>query len=300
MNYLITGGTGLIGRALIEKLATPHTVITVLTRDLNKAKKHLGYGVTFINALLIEHIENCDVVINLAGEAIADNRWSNVLKDKICQSRWQITTQIAELITQAKQPPSLFISGSAIGIYGRQNAQAIDESFQEFHQEFTYDVCQHWEQLAANVSSAKTRVALLRTGIVLADKKGALAKMHLPFKLGLGGKIGSGKQIMSWIHIEDAVNAILHIQKTETLKGAINLTAPSAVSNKEFCRAFAHHLKRPCLFTSPVWLLKLVLGEMSDLLVFGQNIIPKKLLCSGFTFQYPNIDDAFSNLIKNS
>mgnify|MGYP003385298240 FL=1 len=300
MNYLITGGTGLIGRALIKKLALQNAEITVLTRNKNKANKELCYGVNFIETLLIEHIENCDVVINLAGEPIAGYRWSSLQKSKICNSRWQITSLLAKLINQAKNPPNLFISGSAIGIYGRQNEHAIDENHQHFHHEFTHEVCQQWEQLALNAASPKTRVALLRTGIVLANNGGALAKMLLPFRFGFGGKISNGEQIMSWIHIEDMINGILHIQENKTLEGAINLTAPCAVSNKEFSRAFAFHLKRPCLFTSPAWLLKLILGEMSDLLVFGQNVLPNKLLNSGFTFQYSKINEAFSNLIQSS
>ena len=141
MNYLITGGTGLIGRAFIEKLSNKNAQVTVFTRDKIKAKNLLGNSITCIDELSITDIENCDVILNLAGEAIADKRWSDSQKDKICQSRWNITQHLVDLINQAEKPPSLFISGSAIGIYGRQNQQPINENFEHFHREFTHHIC---------------------------------------------------------------------------------------------------------------------------------------------------------------
>lgn len=300
MHYLITGGTGLIGQALIFKLLTEDATITVLTRNVDKAKKVLPISVKLINNLSLAPIEKCDVVVNLAGETIADKRWTIKQKNKICQSRWQITAVIAKLIKKAKSPPSLFISGSAIGFYGRQSKITIDESFTQVHKEFTHDVCQQWEQTASQADSPKTRVALLRTGIVLAmvHDGGALAKMQLPFKLGLGGKISTGEQFMSWIHIEDMVNAILFIIKNGDMAGAINITAPIPVSNAQFSQALAKQLHRPCMFTTPAWVFKLLFGEMSNLLVYGQNVIPAKLLNAGFVFQHKTISEAFANLIN--
>jgi len=300
MNYLITGGTGLIGQALIKQLLRQKAVITVLTRNINNAKKLLPASIHLIDTLSIADIDNCDVVINLAGETIADKRWSTKQKNTICQSRWQLTSAIAELIKQAKNPPNLFLSGSAIGFYGRQNNQVvIDENFTQAHQEFTHEVCQQWEQLALQAASKNTRVAVLRTGIVLAPVKsgGALAKMFLPFKLGVGGKVSSGEQIMSWIHIEDMVNAILFIAQNENLDGAINLTAPMPVSNGVFSKALATQLKRPCFFTTPAWVFKLLFGEMSDLLLYGQQVVPAKLLNAGFVFNHKTVNEALSNLI---
>jgi uncharacterized protein len=298
MNYLITGGTGLIGKALIAKLLLQNEKVTVLTRNVNKAQKALNNSVNCISELSLFDIENSDAIINLAGEPIADKRWTSQQKRTICDSRWHITETLVELINCAKAPPSLFISGSAVGIYGRQEDQIIDESFINYHQEFTHEVCDKWEQLALNVKSAATRVVLLRTGIVLAENGGAIGKMLLPFKLGLGGVIGKGEQIMSWIHLDDMVAAILHVQASKILEGAINMTAPVPVSNEEFSHALAKQLKRPCFFTTPAWLLKVLLGEMSDLLLFGQHVVPKKLINSGFSFQHPKINGAFSNLIK--
>ena len=298
MNYLITGGTGLIGKAFIESLPKNTSQITVLSRNKINAKKLLGSEINCIDKLSIIDIENSDVILNLAGEAIADKRWSDTQKDKICQSRWGITQNLVDLINQAENPPSVFISGSAIGIYGRQNKQPINENFEDFHHEFTHHVCSEWENIALAAVTSKTRVAILRTGIVLAKKNGALGKMIPPFKLGLGGKIGDGEQMMSWIHLEDMVAGISHIEKDETLQGAINLTAPNPVNNYQFTNALASTLNRPCFLSTPAWLLKTLLGEMSDLLLFGQNVVPDKLTNSGFSFKYSKVEEALTNLIK--
>jgi len=297
MNVLITGGTGLIGKALIKVLRQSHTNITVLTRNCSKAVKTLGTDINVIDELNLSTIENIDAVINLAGEPIANKRWSVEQKKQICQSRWDITEKLSTLIKTAKNPPSLFISGSAIGIYGRQGSLSIDEEFTDYHREFTYEVCSKWENLALAAKSENTRIAILRTGIVLDKHEGAIAKMLLPFKLCLGGKISHGQQMMSWIHIDDMVAAILHIQKTPSLKGFINITAEQPVSNNVFSRTLAKTLNRPCMLTTPAFILKLIFGEMADLLLFGQNVKPTKLKNSGFRFTYPSIDSALKNLL---
>lgn len=297
MNVLITGGTGLIGKKLVNAFQQSKANITVLTRDAVKALDKLGSNVTFIEKLDIASIENQDIIINLAGEPIANKRWSNAQKNKICQSRWGITKQLADLIHSAQNPPSLFISGSAIGVYGRQTDTPIDESFTQYHSEFTHDVCDKWEKLALRAESDITRVVILRTGIVLDSEGGALAKMLLPFKLGIGGKVGNGKQVMSWIHIDDMIQAILHIQNTPDLKGVTNITSKYPVSNAVFSRKLAQTLQKPGICTTPAILLKIMLGEMADLLLFGQCVIPNKLIKSGFHFQYPTIDKALKNLL---
>jgi len=298
MNYLITGGTGLIGQKVIAKLLQGDASITVLTRDINKAKNILPREVKFTESLSIADIENNDIVINLAGEPIADKRWSTAQKHKICFSRWSITENIVSLINASKSPPQLFISGSAIGIYGRQSSKPINEDFINFNREFTHTVCDKWESIAMQTNSESTRVALLRTGIVLDKHKGALAKMLLPFRLGVGGKIAHGEQIMSWIHIEDMVDAIIHIIHHDELYGPINITAENAVSNQYFSSALAKEIRRPCLFTTPALLLKLIFGEMADLLLYGQKIYPYKLKSSHFTFKYPTIESALENLLN--
>jgi hypothetical protein len=298
MNYLITGGTGLIGQGVIAQLRALNMGITVLTRDTAKAKKTLGANIHFINDLSTESFNNIDVVLNLLGEPIADKRWSTKQKNKICQSRWQVTQKLVDLIKQTENPPSTFISGSAIGIYGRQNKQPISEGFDDYYQEFTHEVCSKWENIALSATSNKTRVVVIRTGIVLAKNGGALSKMLLPFTLGLGGKLGDGKQIMSWIHYDDMIAAILHISKTKELQGAVNLTAPYSTTNEKFSKSLALQLNRPCIFTTPAWALKIILGEMSALLLYGQNVIPAKLVDSGYRFTYLTIEDTLADLLK--
>lgn len=296
MNYLITGGTGLIGKAFIKSLSTNTAQITVLTRNVKKAKKLLGDHIHFIEALSLADIENSEVILNLAGEAIAEKRWSATQKDKICKSRWNITQQLTDFIKEAENPPALFISGSAIGVYGRQSSDPIDESYKDINQEFTHHVCATWENIALSAATQKTRVAILRTGIVLAKKDGALAKMIPPFKMCFGGNIGDGQQIMSWIHLDDMVAAISYIEKTPAIDNVINLTAPEAITNHQLSCALAFQLNRPCFFTTPAWLLRLVFGEMAELLLFGQNVIPQKLINAGFSFKYPKINDAFTDI----
>ena len=300
MNYLITGGTGLIGQKLVAKLLQRNANITIFTRNENKAKKHFSSKVAFIERLSIADIEHNDIVINLAGEAIADKRWSATQKDKICASRWTLTEKITTLIKASQSPPQLFISGSAIGIYGRQDHQPITESFINFNNEFTNTVCKKWEDIAMQASTENTRVALLRTGIVLDKNKGALAKMLVPFKLGIGGKIAQGNQVMSWIHIDDMTNAIIHIVDNNELNGPINMTAENAVTNKVFSASLANQLHRPCLLTTPAPVLKLIFGEMADLLLFGQNVYPEKLISSQFIFKYPTINAALESLLNPS
>mgnify|MGYP005992427093 CR=1 FL=1 len=297
MNVLITGGTGLIGRKLVHALKQDNANITVLTRNSNKAVSILGSHISFIQKLSLSCIENQDVVINLAGEPIANKRWSKGQKDKICYSRWNITKQLTELINKAENPPSLFISGSAIGIYGRQPNTPIDETFTQYNQEFTHEVCEKWEKLALEATSDATRVVVLRTGIVLDANAGVLAKMLLPFRLGMGGKVSSGQQVMSWIHIEDMISAILHIQNTPSFKGVANITSPYPVTNDTFSQTLAEILKRPAIFNTPAIILKMLFGEMAELLLFGQHVLPRKLIHSDFHFTYPTIDKALKNLL---
>lgn len=298
MNILITGGTGLIGKQLVNQLLTRNHHITVLTRNTDKAAKLLPSKVKLINKLSLEDIENVDTVINLAGEPIADKRWSIKQKNTICDSRWSITKQLTDFIQQAKNPPELFISGSAIGIYGRQADTPIDESFADHHREFTNDVCVKWEHLARQAESEKTRVAMLRTGIVLDNKAGALAKMLMPFRCGLGGKISHGNQMMSWVHIDDMVSAILFILENNMLNGPINITSENPVTNEEFSKTLAKMLNRPCLFSTPALVFRLMFGEMADILLYGQCVLPSKLTNSGFVFKYPELTTALHHLLN--
>jgi uncharacterized protein (TIGR01777 family) len=295
MNILITGGSGLIGQALIKALNADR--IIVLTRHPKKTARVLANGIECITSLEQVDFNHLDVVVNLAGEAIVDKRWSAVQKERICQSRWLTTQSLVEKIQSATTPPHCFISGSAIGFYGRQNENAIDEDYQDINPEFSHTICQKWEQLAQQANSDKTRVCLLRTGIVLAKNGGALKKMLLAFKFCLGGPIASGQQYMSWVHIDDMVAIILAAIYQPSLSGPINATAPIAVSNQEFSETLSGVLHRPCIFRVPAAMLRLMMGESADLVLFGQNVIPRKLLDNHFKFQYPSLQIALKQLL---
>lgn len=302
MKILVTGGTGFIGAALIHQLRDHD--ITVLSRDPAKASLSLGEQVKAITSLdQLDNLNDYDVVINLAGEPIINKRWTARQKDTICRSRWGITQQLVDKIKASEQPPHTFISGSAVGIYGNQHDNVIDEDFAIEHvsrHDFAHHVCQRWEHIASDAASEATRVCLLRTGIVLGRHGGALAKMLLPYQFGLGGPIGSGKQYTPWIHLDDMVNAIIFLLNTPSAHGAFNMTAPEPVTNKAFSQALAHALHRPHFLFTPAFALKLALGEAASLLLEGQNAIPAKLEAAGYTFQHRDIHEALQDILRHA
>jgi uncharacterized protein (TIGR01777 family) len=291
-HVLISGGTGLIGRHLIKALQANYS-ITVITRDPSRAARLLGSQVSSTTLDELTSLEPFDAVINLAGEPIADKRWSDTQKQKICQSRWDITQRLVDLINVASDKPDVFISGSAIGVYGRQDDKPINEDFTDFHEEFSREVCAKWEEIALK---AQTRVCIARTGVVLEEDGGALAKMIMPFRLGLGGPIGDGKQYMSWIHIEDMVRGLIHLLENERCLGLFNLTSPNPNTNHFFSLKLAKRLERPCIFKVPAFVIKTLMGESSDLVLYGQKVVPERLINSGFSFNYPTLEDALSGL----
>ncbi len=295
MKILITGATGLIGRALVAQWQTEHQ-LSILSRSPARARAILAANATYADSLDQLDLNQIDAVINLAGEPIADKRWTESQKQQICQSRWQLTEALAEKIQQCTTAPKVLISGSAIGFYGRQGATVVTEEYKSFYPEFSHDICARWENLAQRAASAKTRVCLLRTGIVLSGKGGALGKMQPLFKLGLGGPIGDGQQFMSWIHLDDMVRLIDFLLQRDDLSGPFNATAPRPVSNKQFSQLLAERFGKKAPFTVPAFVLRLAFGEMADLLLFGQNVQPKRLLDSGFEFHYPQLKDALNAL----
>lgn len=301
MKILITGGTGLIGVELIKHLAQ-HQFI-VLTRNSEIAQQKLCHippnTLTYINKLNeLSDLNSVDVVINLAGEPIADKRWTTVQKQRISDSRWTITEQIVELINNSANPPHTFISGSAVGYYTDQGKKSITEAMIVESNEFTHLVCQRWEELALKANSAKTRVCLLRTGVVLSPCGGALKKMFTPYKLGLGGSIGKGDQFMPWIHILDMIRAIVFLIETPTVSGPVNCSAPHPVTNRIFSQTLAKTLNRPHLFLIPSWLIGWLMGESSSLLLDSMRVKPGKLTHAGFEFQFSRLDQALKNLLE--
>ena len=295
MRILITGGTGLIGSNLIPKLK-PND-ITVVTRNVSQAELILGHKVTLISSLdEFENLDNFHVVINLAGEPIINKRWSDEQKKVIEHSRWDITEKLVSLMKASNEPPSLFVNGSAIGYYGRQGDEIIDEDFDSPNDEFSHQLCERWEFLARKAESERTRVCIIRTGIVITRRGGALMKMVPPFKFGLGGPMGSGKQYMSWIHLEDMLDGLIHIIDNIECKGIYNFTAPNPVTNAQFSKTLASVLHRPSLLPMPSFALRIIMGEAADLLLYGQRVIPKRLQESGYQFQYPELEHALECL----
>ncbi|WP_298445643.1 TIGR01777 family oxidoreductase [uncultured Ferrimonas sp.] len=296
MRILITGATGFIGKALVPHL-TEHR-LTVLSRNPNRAEHQLGSQHRYLGSLDgLNSLAEFDAVINLAGEPIAANRWDRQRKLQICHSRWDLTEQLTHLFFAADERPKIWLNASAIGYYGPRNAAPVDESAPSGN-DFAASVCQRWESLANQVAS-HTRLAILRIGLVMHPDGGALARMLPPFKLGGGGPIGNGQQMMSWIHRDDMVAALLHLLNHNDACGVFNATAPNPVSNKVFVQALGKALHRPAVIPVPATAIKLMFGEMSTLLLTGQAVQPKALLDSGFSFAYPSIDACFQQLFAH-
>ncbi|MCL1065442.1 TIGR01777 family oxidoreductase [Shewanella olleyana] len=298
MNILMTGATGFVGQQLVKLLSEQSHQLTIVTRNISHATSTLGAQHKYLDKLeQLNNLNDYDTVINLAGEPIVGKRWSNQQKQRICDSRWNMTAMLTQLIKQSDMPPASFISASAIGFYGRQGSTPVDEHSQA-HNEFSHQVCSEWEHLALKAQSENTRVCVLRIGIVLGKNGGALAKMLPPFKLGLGGPIGKGLHGVSWIHIDDLTHLIQHLLVTDDAQGVFNATAPNPVNHKLFAESIGASLNRPALIPTPVIALKLAMGEMADLIVEGQFVLPKRTLASGFNFKYPDISPALDSILK--
>jgi len=292
MNILMTGGTGLIGSAFIRKYQSEHQ-FTVTTRNKEAAAKELGDKVTLLSSVDdVTDIGEFDAVINLQGEGIADKRWSDARKQALKDSRWQVTEKLTAMINKAEKPPKAFLSGSAIGYYGPRDAEPVNEDAVAQEKDFAVTLCQEWERRALAAEGA-SRVVLLRTGVVLAKGEGALAKMLPPYKFGLGGPLGDGTQMMSWIQLDDMIRAIQYLLEHDNLSGPINMTAPGPVANEAFSRTLASVMNKPHFMRVPEFVLKLGLGEMSSMLLKGQAVVPDKLRSHGFEFEYPTVREAF-------
>ncbi len=299
MQILLTGGTGLIGTRLAKRLLQQGHALTILSRNPSKAASHFNAKVTVWSSISQWHEHmHFDAVINLAGEPIIDKAWTAKRKQALLDSRVGITEQLVSAMQRAKNKPFIFLSGSAIGIYG-DCGQTICLESSPAGTDFAAELCFTWEQAARKAETLGVRVALLRTGLVLAKQGGMLAKMRLPFSLGLGSQLGDGQQMMSWIHLDDYIEAVLFLLDCEECQGAFNMTAPNPVSNQQFSQAFASSLKRSVLFRTPEWALKPVLGERSILLFGSQHVLPNKLLSRGFNFRFPKLIDALKNIAVN-
>lgn len=303
MRIIITGATGLIGKSLCKQL-NPNYEIVALSRNIERAQTSLGPNVKIVKwdgistNQLAKYIDGAFAVINLAGAPIASGRWTHAKKQRILQSRLDATKAIADAIVSAKNKPRVLIQSSAIGYYGFGHTEALDETSPP-GEGFLADVCKEWEFQAKPVESVGTRCVIIRTGIVLSHEGGALPRMITPFKFFLGGYPGSGQQWVSWITLEDEVAAIRFLMENPQMSGAFNLTSPNPVTMKRFCQTIGDILKKPCWLAIPPLVLRLIFGKMADeTLLCSQDVIPKRLLDSGFTLKYTNITEALENIFK--
>ncbi len=297
MHILISGGTGFIGQSLVPVLLAEGHSLTLWCRSAEKVRRLYGDSVSAVTAPdAVEDGALIDAVINLAGEGIADARWSASRKQVLLDSRLSVTDALVALIERLERKPAVLLSGSAIGYYGSQPPEKELAEDAEPHVEFAHELCQRWENSALRAEASGVRVCLLRTGIVL-GKGGALAKMLPPFRLGLGGRIAAGQQVMSWIHIQDELAIILYLLKHSECSGAYNLTAPGAVSNAEFSAELGRALHRPAVMPLPSIIPRLMLGEGAVLLLEGQRVCPKRIEEAGYRFSYPELSGALEAVL---
>lgn len=294
---LITGGTGFIGKELCPRLLNRGDRLWVYSRQPPENVKAICGRVEAVNDLdSLRSDSGFDAVINLAGEGIADKRWSSSRKQALRDSRIRLTEQLVDLARTWEKLPEVMVSGSAVGFYGDQGAAPVTENTAP-HDEFTHRLCNDWEKAAMALAGNNTRVCLSRTGVVAGPGGGFLQRMLLPFKLGLGGRLGSGEQYMPWVHRTDVVNALIWMLDTETAQGPYNVVSPNPVTNAEFTRTLGKVLHRPTPFPAPAPVLKVALGEMARLLLTGQNARPERLVNEGFVFRFEDLESALKDSV---
>ncbi len=300
MKILIAGSTGLVGAELVPCLRDRGHEVFRLVRHENQLAEDALLWDPQHREIHPEEFEGFDTVINLAGENIANGRWTPEKKRKIYDSRVIGTHMLAELLARLKNPPQLLINASAIGYYGNRGDEILDESSSS-GEGFLAEVCRKWEEAADSAKNAGIRVVKLRLGIVLSPEGGVLSKMLLPFKLCVGGVIGSGTQYMSWISIDDLMGVFLHVLSHPSLEGSLNTCSPSPVTNREFTKTLGRILKRPTLFPLPAAVAHYLLGEMADeLLLSSTRALPTALEKSGYCFLYPHLKECFKHLLGRS
>lgn len=295
MKILISGASGLIGSALARAATDAGHEIVPLVRK--KAQPSSLYWNPDDGTIDAAGLEGVDAVVHLAGESIASGRWTAAKKARILNSRRRGTELLSSALVALKRRPAVLVSASAIGIYGDCGDRVLTEDSAP-GSDFLAHVCLEWERATTPASEAGIRVVHLRTGLVLAKTGGALPRMALPFRLGVGGRIGSGNQYMSWIDLEDEVAVILYCLQNET-RGPLNSVAPSPVTNAEFAKVLGRVLSRPSLFPLPAFAARLALGEMADaLLLASQRVEPAKLLSVGYTFRHTNLEDTLRRILR--
>ena len=297
MNIFMTGGTGLIGKALTSQLLNDGHSVTIMTRNIHRARQAFPKSDNDIRL-----VDNCDqlagnhdydAIVNLAGAPILEKRWTKRRKKKLLDSRVSLTQSLISKLKVSPQKPTVFVSGSAIGYYGDTGDQIIDEKSPK-GTDFGALLVADWENAAAHAEQLGIRTCLIRTGLVLSDTGGMLSKMKLPFKLYLGAQIGHGNQWMSWIHIDDQVQIICNMLTDPAYQGVYNLCAPNPVTNGEFTHALAASLNSRAFFRAPEWMIRLILSEAGMLLTGGQRVLPHNLQQHGYEFRFKDLKQALT------
>jgi uncharacterized protein (TIGR01777 family) len=299
MKILITGASGLIGKALQESFKQKGHQMLLASRSEAKDDRHIQWSVeTGFRDEDLSTLEGLDAVVHLAGENVSGLRWTDEKKKAIRDSRVFGTRSMIETFDKLAEKPKVFISGSAIGFYGDRGDEELTES-SSAGKTFLAEVCREWESESRRAEDLGIRTVLLRTGIVLSKDGGALATMLTPFKFGVGGVVGDGKQWMSWISLDDVVGIVNFVLENETVRGAVNVVAPNPVSNEEFTKSLGTVLYRPTFLPLPEFAVHMVFGEMGDaLLLDSTKVIPKRLTDTGYQFKFTNLREALENAVK--
>ncbi|NOU86859.1 TIGR01777 family protein [Paenibacillus sp. LMG 31460] len=294
MKIAVTGGSGFIGKRLIVHLQQQGHEVINISRSPRAVVEHVRTVTWDQLKTDSSAFAGLDAIVNLAGESI-NQRWTAAAKERIVGSRLKAAEQVAQLIERMEVKPKVVVNASGMSIYGTSETETFDERSPHRPVDFLSRVVEQWEGAADQIQG--TRIVKVRVGLVLDGKEGAFPKMALPYKLGVGGPIGSGKQWLSWIHIDDMVRLIDFCIQNEAIIGPVNATAPNPVTNREFGRALAKAMRRPNLFPLPAFILKMVFGELSTLLLEGQKVLPRALLEHGFTFKYSFVDKALADIV---
>jgi uncharacterized protein (TIGR01777 family) len=297
MKILVTGSTGLVGSVLVPSLRSKGHEVLRAVRSSPKGADEIEWDPER-DKIEVSKLTELDAAVHLAGESVAGGRWTDEKKRRILESRVKGTRLLSETLARLNPKPKVLVSASAIGYYGSRGSEVMTEE-STTGEGFLAGVSRQWESSTVAAAEAGIRVVVLRIGVVLSAKGGALGKMLPPFKLGLGGKVGDGTQYMSWIAIEDVVGIIEHALEDETLSGPVNTVAPNPVTNAEFTKALGSAISRPTIFPFPAFAARLAFGEMADeTLLSSIRVLPQRLTKSGYKFRYSNLDDALRNALK--
>ncbi|ARK29014.1 TIGR01777 family oxidoreductase [Halalkalibacter krulwichiae] len=302
MQIAIAGGTGFIGTRLTDRLVDQGHTVYILTRDeTNKPVKPNVYYVKWLDEEATPEtvFNRIDAIVNLAGESIGSGRWTSIRKEQILNSRIESTRAITRLIEKLPIKPKVLVNASAIGYYGHSKTAIFTEESTPAKKDFLSDVVQKWEKEAEKATIFDLRVVYCRLGVVLHPNEGALAKMLLPYRLFAGGPLGTGDQWLSWIHIDDAIQMFQFAIEESRISGPFNVTAPSPCTMNEFGKQLARTLRRPHWLPAPSFALKALLGEMSTLVLDGQQVLPTKAIKTHYSFLYPTLDSALTHLLKS-